>query len=1062
MSQRTLTIRREGANNAVDPFQAGAPAETDTQDRDLLAQQLLARVREEAEGRRLPEATYRLQFHADFGFRDAVAILPYLHDLGITDCYASPYLKARPGSRHGYDITDHGRLNPEVNKQDDYAEWLNTLKRLHMGQVLDIVPNHMAVVGNENNWWNDVLENGPASPYANYFDIAWSSSPRPELQGRVLIPILGDTYAKVLEAQQLRLEYADGAFGVHYFEHRFPIAPRSYGLILKQGEPELEAVLGTDTAEAAEYQSILTAIKHLPRSNELDPARLAERRREKEVVKRRLAELTSKSGDARNLIERIVARFNGAAGVPSSFNLLEELLDDQLYRLAYWRVAADEINYRRFFDINELAALSMEREEVFTATHRLLLDLLENGEVTGLRIDHPDGLYNPREYLERLQAEFVVRRARTFFENMPEREAQAWPEVEVALRQAWDWARNRINVDRAKDATDRVTFPATVAERWPLFVVVEKILTGTERLPTDWPTFGTSGYDFLNLINGLFVASENREAFALIYSGFIHDDTPLSEVIFRKKKLILQIALSGELQMLSHQLDRLAQKNRRSRDFTLHSLRQALREIIASFPVYRSYITDDKITDADRKYVLLAVRRAMLANPALSTGMFHFVRDMLMLRGLGPEPDDAQYREEQRRFVGKFQQVTAPVMAKGVEDTSFYVYNRLISLNEVGGDPDRFGIPPSEVHAALAERQSRWPWAFSASSTHDTKRSEDVRARLNVLSELPQEWQICLERWTKLNAGFRSTVDEALAPDANEEYFLYQTLLGAWPIEPCAPGDFAAFIERIQAYMHKAMQEAKVHTSWINPNSAYDDAVQQFVSVILDQNKNAHFLEDFRAFQKQISDLGMVNSLAQTLVKVGAPGVADFYQGSELWDFSLVDPDNRRAVDYERRRQLLADLNASVLECGNDRRPLARELASNMADGRIKLYVTSKGLECRRETPALFTHGSYLALEAAGAHSKHVFGFLRSNASRHVLVVVPRLIAGLGGAPLPCGSDIWRDTTIKLPTDVAKSEWQNLFTGQVLARHLQEDGACLPIADLLADFPVALLSAQGT
>ncbi len=1017
-----------------------------------VASRLLALVHQDAATRRLPESTYRLQFHADFRFTDAVKILPYLSDLGITDCYASPYLKARPGSRHGYDITDHGQVNPEVGSAEDHQTWIRTLRELNLGQVLDVVPNHMAVVGNANGWWNDILENGPASPYSNYFDIAWSASPRPELQGRVLIPILGDAYANVLEAQQIQLVYGDGAFTVHYFDHSYPIAPRSYGLILGHGLADIEKLLGTESEDANEYHSILTAVKHLPRSSETEPARLAERRREKEVIKRRLADLTSRSAPVRQLIEQTVAQFNGKAGVPSSFNLLEELLDDQLYRLAYWRVAADEINYRRFFDINELAALNMEREEVFTATHRLLLEMLQAGDVSGLRIDHPDGLYNPKEYLERLQVEYVVGQARKLYVTLPDYEADKWSEIEAEVRRSW------MEHHLASDASP--SQPKSAQQRsWPLLVVVEKILGADEILPPSWPIFGTSGYDFLNLANALFVATENGELFTRIYRDFIHDETTLPEIIYRKKILILQIALSGELQMLSYQLDRLAQKNRRSRDFTHHSLRQALREVIACFPVYRSYITDNNISDPDRKHVLMAVRRAMLANPALSTAMFHFVRDMLLLRGLGPDADDELYQADQRRFVGKFQQVTAPVMAKGVEDTAFYVYNRLLSLNEVGGEADRFGLTPAAVHQAFADRQANWPWSFSASSTHDTKRSEDVRARINVLSELPEEWQTCLLRWSKLNEGRRVEVDEGVAPDNNEEYFLYQTLLGAWPTEPCSSEGYAEFVKRIQAYMRKALQEAKVHTSWINPNPGYDEAVQQFVAAILDPAQSGPFLDDFRGFQQRIAKMGMINSLAQTLIKLTAPGVADFYQGTELWDFSLVDPDNRRPVDFERRRNLLQELDARADAAGANRRALARELCQTMEDGRVKLWLTSRALRERRDNPGLFTRGAYRLLPLSGTLQENAFAFLRSSDTCRAITVVPRLIAHLA-AGNGTTADIWKDTQVILPVEVGDTQWHDVFTGQVFHPSKTEAGSILRLGELFADFPVTLLTSQ--
>ncbi len=538
-----------------------------------------------------------MQFHAGFTFRDAARLVPYLRDLGITHCYASPYLKARPGSQHGYDIIDHRVLNPEIGTDAAYAAFVDALHQNGLGQILDMVPNHMGVLGNENPWWNDVLENGPASPYANFFDISWFASPRPELHGRVLLPVLGEPYGKVLESQQIKLEYAAGAFTVTYFEHSWPVAPRSYGLILGYRLEELERRLGKDDPALVEYQSILTAVKHLPRRTETGPEKVAERQREKEVIKRRLAVLTQESAAVGDFLAETVAQFNGTPGDPRSFDLLDELLDDQAYRLCFWRVAADEINYRRFFDVNDLAALSMERPEVFEATHALVLKLLAEGQIDGLRIDHPDGLYDPRQYLRRLQEHFVLARARELAED------QDWAVLEGPLR------------ERVAAFVGQAFQPAEGPAGWPLYVVVEKILGAAEALPVDWATHGTSGYDFLNQLNGLFVDAANAEEFTRLYRDWTQDDTPFAEVVYRKKFLILQVSLSSELHTLAYQLDRLAQRDRWSRDFTLHSLRHALREVIACFPVYRSYITADDVSDSDRKYVVRAVQRARCATP---------------------------------------------------------------------------------------------------------------------------------------------------------------------------------------------------------------------------------------------------------------------------------------------------------------------------------------------------------------------------------------------------------------------------------------------------------------
>jgi (1->4)-alpha-D-glucan 1-alpha-D-glucosylmutase len=999
---------------------------------------LLAEVARQAAARPRPEATYRVQFHKGFTFRDAQAIVPYLRDLDISHLYASPYLQARPGSLHGYDITNHQRLNPEIGAEEDYEALTVTLREQGVGQILDMVPNHMGVLGNENPWWNDVLENGPASPYGSYFDIAWQSSPRPELRNRLLVPVLGDPYGKVLESQQLQLQYGAGAFTIHYFDHRFPIAPCSYGLILSQCVEGLKAALGEDAPHLLETFSILSAIGHLPGRTETDPARLAERQREKEVVKRRLAALTQESEKVREFIEQTVALFNGKQGEPASFDLLDKLLDAQAYRLSYWRVASDEINYRRFFDVNELAALSMERPEVFDATHELVFRLIGEGKIDGLRIDHPDGLYDPKQYLERLQRRYALNVAKKIYDGHPEHHHLPWEELQETLR-------GELEKVGPKDPLGR-----------PLYVVVEKILGASEPLPEDWPVDGTSGYEFLNAVNGLFVDPEAAPKFSHLYYDWGEVDPLFPVTVYRKKTLTLQVALSSELQMLAYQLDRLAQKNRWSRDFTFHSLRHALREVVAAFPVYRSYISEREVSDRDRRYVVGAVNRAKRANPAITASLFHFVRDTLLLHY--PETATEADREEQRRFVGKFQQVTSPVMAKGVEDTAFYVYNRLASLNEVGGDPGRFGAPPAEIHRFLQERQASWPWSLSPLSTHDTKRGEDVRARLNVLSEIPEEWKERLTRWRRLNEAQRVQADDELAPDHNEQYLLYQTLLGAWPLEPCPAEEFAEFVRRVQAYMLKAIHEAKVHSSWINPNKAYDDGVQEFVARLLDGERSRPFLEDFKDFQRRISQYGLFNSLSQTLLRIAAPGAPDTYQGTELWDFSLVDPDNRRPVDYARRREMLRSLKARVASDGDDLRGLARELTAAKEDGRVKLYLTCRALQCRREQPGLFADGAYVPLEADGPRKDQVFGFVRARDGRKAAAIVPRFVSRLAPttAHVPTGR-VWEETVLRLPATAGAVRWRNVFTGEVLTPSPE---ATLPMADVLAHFPVALLVAQ--
>jgi (1->4)-alpha-D-glucan 1-alpha-D-glucosylmutase len=945
-----------------------------------------------------PEATYRLQLHAGFTFRDALRIVPYLRDLGVTHCYASPYLKARPGSTHGYDVVDHSALNPEIGSEEDHEEFVSALRGHGLGLILDMVPNHMAIATNDNVWWNDVLENGPASRYAGYFDIAWQAAARPQLRDKVLLPVLGEPYGDALEGGHLDLVFEGGAFVIRYGERRFPVAPSSYARVLEHRLDELERGLGEDAPALAEYQSVLSAIRNLPRRTEVEPARVAERAREKEVIKRRLAALAAEHPAVGAFIADNLARFNGTPGDPASFDLLDDLLQDQCYRLSHWRVATDEINYRRFFDVNDLAALRIERPEVFEATHALVLRLVSEGKLDGLRIDHPDGLFDPGEYFQRLR------------------------------------------------------------ERGVPFVVAEKILAAGEPLVETWPVDGTCGYELLNEINGLFVDGGRVEAFTALYGAITGEDLSFAQVAYEKQVLILNASLASELHMLTHQLDELAQKRRASRDFTFNTLRDALREVIACFPVYRSYIGEQGPRDLDRRHVETAVRRAALRNPLMSFRVLRFIRDLL----LEPPPAGAEEdRAERHRFAGTFQQVTAPVMAKGVEDTAFYVYNRLVSLNEVGGDPGRFGVSPEALHRFCAERQRAWPHALSPLSTHDTKRSEDVRARLDVLSELPDTWGAAVARWRRLNEPQRLRVDDLAVPDPNAEYLLYQTLVGVWPLEGEATGE-PPLVPRLQAYMEKALHEAKVRTSWINPNEPYDAAVREFVGRILDPARSRAFLDDFVAFQRRVSHYGLFNSLSQTLLRIACPGAPDTYQGTEAWRFDLVDPDNRRPVDYARLQAMLEELARAEATPGLGRAKLARELMAAKEDGRVKLYITSRALRCRRDHPGLFSAGDYLPLTPAGERAAHCFAFARRAGDAWAIAAVPRLLTRLLPEPpqAPLGADVWGDTRLPLP-EVPVMRWTNLFTGERLDPATRNGIGTLAAGDVFRDFPVALLLAQA-
>jgi (1->4)-alpha-D-glucan 1-alpha-D-glucosylmutase len=1003
---------------------------------DEVLSDLLSAVEREAAARRcVPEAVYRLQFHAGFTFQDAARLASYLLDLGVSHVYASPYLKARPGSSHGYDVLDHGFLNPEIGGDAGYAAYIEALRQHNLGQILDVVPNHMGIVGNENVWWNDVLENGPSSPYANYFDISWQASPRPALRDRVLLPLLGEPYGQALESGQIRLRYEAGVFTLHYFEHRLPVSPCTWIGILNYDLENLGLSLGKESSHFQEYQSILTALRNLPARTETGAELIAERQREKEVVKRRLAVLTDSCAEVRDHLLAVVARYNGEPGNSHSFDLLEQLLDEQAYRLSSWRVASDEINYRRFFDVNELAALRMERQEVFLDTHALIFQLLRERKVDGLRIDHPDGLFDPRQYLRRLQRHYLLELARQIYQSHSQYQSVEWSALEEPFLA-------RIDSGSLPDRS--------------LYVVVEKILGAGETLPSDWPVHGTTGYEFLNVLGGLFVDPSGAREFTTLYREWVEDYTPFPDLLYQKKILILQLSLSSELQMLSLALDRLAQRRRASRDFTFHSLRRVLREVIACFPIYRSYIAGGTVHDEDRKYLDAAIREARKRNPTLNRSHFQLLRNVLLLRR--DERTDEEEYAEQQRFAGQFQQVTAPVMAKGLEDTAFYVFNRLTSLNEVGGDPIRFGYSPLAVHQNFAARQQHWPRAFSTTSTHDTKRSEDVRARVAVLSEMPESWRECLHRWSALNEPHRVQVEDDKAPDRNVEYLLYQTLLGAWPIEPYSDEQYTEFISRIQAYMEKATHEAKVHTSWINPNADYDEALRQFVGRILDPVAGRPFLDDFLPIQRTIGRYGFFNSLSQCLLKITAPGVPDVYQGAELWSHLLVDPDNRRPVDYEKRRRMLSELLQQARSL-RGRAGLAQELMQTIVDGRIKMYITALSLRCRRAHPGLFSVGSYFAVEALGIQSDHVFSFVRRHRDRAALVAAPRRIVKLLADPAkePCGPSIWGETLLPLPEELADRTWYSLFTGEKLAAEDYQDRPALSAARLFANFPVALL-----
>jgi (1->4)-alpha-D-glucan 1-alpha-D-glucosylmutase len=967
---------------------------------------------------RIPLATYRLQFNKDFTFRDAIALVPYLDALGISDVYASPFLAARPGSIHGYDVVDPTRLNPEVGTEDDLDTLSRALRERGMGMLVDVVPNHMCIASAENRLWYDVLENGRSSPFARFFDVDWHP-PKPELTEKILLPVLGAQYGRVLEDQQLSISYDEGAFSCRYWQAQFPIGPRTVRPILEPIVAELRRQVADDAPELLELESILTAVKHLPTRSDTEEEQIRERQREKEIVKKRIAALVSSNPAVQEGLARSLATLNGRKGDPRSFDALEAVLADQAYRLSFWGVAAEEINYRRFFDINDLAAIRVEDPPVLELVHAKPFQLLRDGKITGLRIDHVDGLLDPAHYLAELQRQV------------------------------------------------------------PSYVVVEKILSGDEELPAEWAVQGTTGYEFLNMVNGILVDPEGARAFDKLYQRVTGAPPHFDDLVYRTKKLILESAMSSELYVLARKLDRISEQHRWSRDFTLNSLHRALGEVVASFPVYRSYLQlgSVEVTAGDRRHVLTAVRAAKRRNQAMSASLYDFIADILLLRD--PEGLSEADVAERREFVLRLQQLTGPVMAKGLEDTAFYRYFPLASLNEVGGRPGRFAVELDAFHRFNQQRSRTWPHALSATATHDTKRGEDLRARLDVLSEMPRAWQAAFRRWQRLNRRHRQLVDETPVPDANEEYLLYQTLLGMWPHGPTDAEGHRALVDRASAYMNKAIKEAKQHTSWINVNDAYEKAIDDFVRRVLAEGEGGEgeakgeegdpgpnpFLEDFRLFQRSLVLPGLLNALGQLVIKIAAPGVPDFYQGTELWDLTLVDPDNRRPVDYDRRRERLAALERRA---GEEPAALLRDLIAAPADGAIKLHLMRTALRFRREHRALFERGGYLPLTARGARSRHVIAFARlaepdgGGAGDAAVVIAGRFFSTLStsGAEtrLPLGAETWGDTTVALDPALPRGAYRDRFTGRTV--NAVEGGAGLPLSELFADLPVVMLERE--
>ena len=939
----------------------------------------------------IPIATYRLQFNKNFTFRHAREIVPYLHQLGISHAYASPYFQAGAESMHGYDITDHNKLNTAIGSRGDYDAWIAELHAHGMGQILDFVPNHMGINDPQNIWWQDVLENGPSSLYAPYFDIDWRPL-KTDLHDKVLLPILGDQYGRVLERGELHIRFDAGSFSLNYFDHVFPIAPGTYRYILELALENLAESREEDFY--AEFQSILTALEYLPRRTETDPERIKERAREKEIIKKRLERRCAEAPPVLRAIEKAVETINGHVGNPRSFDRLDELLNAQSYRLAFWRVAAEEINYRRFFDVNDLAAIRVELPEVFDAAHKLLFELVAAGAVSGLRIDHPDGLYRPLEYFEKLQ-----------------------------LRCA-----KALRIPLPKDGR-------------AIYLIVEKILSGDEQLPRNWPVHGTTGYDFANQVAGVLVDHNAEGAINKIFKRFIGHSLHFGHLVYAKKRLVMRISLANEINVLGSMVDRLSEQNRWFRDYTLEALARAVRETIACFPVYRTYLEPGKpVSPEDGAVIERAVAAAKRRNPAIEESVFNFLRDLLLFRF--PENLDEEQQAAHAEFVLKFQQFTGPIMAKGLEDTVFYIFNRLAGLNEVGGEPHYFGLSVEAFHQRNQRRQRDWPDSLLATSTHDTKRSEDVRARMLAISEIPQLWGRSLQKWRTTNRRFKKEIEEAEAPDAGEEYLLYQTLLGTWPVNVDgvpAPSVSKEFVSRIQGYMAKALKEAKLNTSWIQPNENWDNAVLDFVARILETSPRNKFLPALLPVVEEIARLGAINSLAQITIKFTAPGVPDVYQGTELWDDSLVDPDNRRPVDYAKRHEMLRHVENGP----------PGDLMRCWADGRIKLRLTQGLLHLRRDNAELFREGGYEPINFAGSFADCAIGFVRRHGARAIVIIVPRLSSRVGFPPV---GERWQDTHAILPSGL--SGLSDVFSD----RKVRGENSQLKLSEAMSRVPFAVFA----
>lgn len=939
----------------------------------------------------VPRATYRLQLRREFNFQNARSVLPYLAALGISHLYLSPIFRARRGSASGYDVVDHRTLNPDLGSMEDFRRLALDARSHGLGIILDIVPNHMAVATDENEWWLDVLENGPASRYADYFDIDWTPI-RKTMRNRLLLPILENRYGDELHAGRLRVEFdrQRGSLQVRYFDHRIPLDPQQYPLVLSGITKS-----SVDEADEQDFLNIVEHFGHLPTRCDAAPEQIERRHRDKEVLKRRLARLCERNVGVCGRIDSAVTELNGRSENPESLDALASLLNAQPFRLAYWKVAGDEINYRRFFDVNQLAALRVENPDVFAATHELVFELLREGYIDGLRVDHIDGLHTPSQYLDRL---------RTLTREVSKREC---------------------------------------------YIVVEKILAAHERLRDDWPVEGTTGYEFNASMTGWLTSDKHLTHLDWTYRQFIRTIPDYAALVYDCKKLLMRTSLAAEISVLTTQLDRIAQAHRDTTDFTHLALRDALTEVIAAFPVYRTYVDRCKAEGDDIQSISWAVGTARSHAKGSDRSIFDFIEAVLLCHE--HVASTTERRHAILEFTRKFQQVTAPVTAKSVEDTAFYRYCRLLAVNEVGGDPRSIGISTAALHRSVMDRQKRWPHCMISTSTHDSKRGEDTRFRLCALTELPKQWRAFATKLSRLNRGSRGDWHGNPAPTLNDEYLLLQSLVGIWPTQPSF--DFAELIERIKNYAIKAVREGKDQSSWIDPDQGYEAALLEFIDGFGKKPRRERLEELVGEFVKPLAFFGVLNSVAAVVCKLTMPGVPDFYQGSEFVELTLVDPDNRRLVDFESR----AVLSERLAEPHSDPAKFVTDLLAGRRYDDLKLWIIRRLLEVRRESVELFAHGDYFPLEVQGERADHVCAFLRNFKSESLLIIATRWSATLtqGREEAPIGEAIWGNTSFRLPDELGGATAIDLLFGNGAATGSRLETET-PVAQVFKSLPVAI------